>query len=547
MYSQRRNIDEGLWAVAPRARVLPKSTHVRIYVVCKTQGLFDYATEYFAAYPWAIPVLVGRNQVLQNNVIWAKLHELLAEWETCNVVGTLSISSYKTFNPAKLSVAVENQDHWMYYHFADCVPEIGNQYPQNISKPGLPVLPTEQHCLNWMCRPSYMLQFVTWFKDVQQKLILKNPGIMSGEIRSDIQPMVLKAQEIFREVFAPPPRLVEPPLPVVELQHEIPVIEEPLPPLLTGSTDGPILQDCNPASETNIVTMITETRDSAMRTLEQLAPPAPLNEAPRPPAALPLIQTLAQARRERKAPLPSAFPVARASTVLRSLKTLILYTYSRDSSSSRYFFEHGIFEHPDYYFLVIAASSTLASPTMKAANVAFVKRKLNTWASILSDRWKEYDRFVFVSDATIGPFRHSERPWPENLTEKLTSTARIAAPTVTLDTDGRVSLRHPVFACDREMIALLMYDGFFATQQLDISKRLSSILWAHGWEPGYLTTIDEAETQNPLLLARRLDVRTLVFVPSTIKIHPLAGIEEHVDWIFKKYGEVPPPPFIRPA
>lgn len=121
-------------------------------------------------------------------------------------------------------------------------------------------------------------------------------------------------------------------------------------------------------------------------------------------------------------------------------KTLILYVFHEMNANVRYFMEHGLFESPDYDFLLIINNPDNDSIRLdiSQSNVSRMYREnigfdFGGWFDGLTqyDRYLRYDRFLFVNSSVMGPFvqKSYDKPWPEIFFERLIGDNLLVGPT----------------------------------------------------------------------------------------------------------------------
>ena len=66
-----------------------------IYVLCDNDEKYSSAQNIYSKYSWAKPILLIYNDYYFVNSFWKQLSEIQGEWETTDMVGTISYSSFK--------------------------------------------------------------------------------------------------------------------------------------------------------------------------------------------------------------------------------------------------------------------------------------------------------------------------------------------------------------------------------------------------------------------------------------------------------------------
>lgn len=167
---------------------------------------------------------------------------------------------------------------------------------------------------------------------------------------------------------------------------------------------------------------------------------------------------------------------------------LILYVFHQYNSRVQFFLDHGLFNHPDYKFLIIAndPNVSLTIPSY----VELIRREnkgfdFGGWSDALlaNERWRTYDRFLFLNSSVIGPYLNLQdtAPWPEKLFSLLTGDVRLAGTTINAHCDwvrqmkGRLipHVQSMTFAMDRNTVELLISTGIFSSKyETDFHKTI---------------------------------------------------------------------------
>ncbi len=89
----RRDVAFRIPVVKSEPTVLP---NIRMYVLCHNYERFTLAKKMFADYYWGHPIMMKYQDMRQENAFWKQLLEIESEWESCDMVGTLSPVAFKT-------------------------------------------------------------------------------------------------------------------------------------------------------------------------------------------------------------------------------------------------------------------------------------------------------------------------------------------------------------------------------------------------------------------------------------------------------------------
>ena len=74
-----------------------------IYVLCDNDEKYTSAQNIYSSYSWAKPILLKYHDYSFENSFWKQLTEIQGEWETSDMVGTISYSSFKKINLSELN------------------------------------------------------------------------------------------------------------------------------------------------------------------------------------------------------------------------------------------------------------------------------------------------------------------------------------------------------------------------------------------------------------------------------------------------------------
>ena len=160
---------------------------VRIYVLCHTKERFDDALLRYAEYPWAVPVLMKYQDCTFENAFWKQLDELKEEWLSCKLVGTLGYTAFKKINLNMVDRIIREQIRLKneYYHFMETehTARLVHLTQNKIVKDVLGQIrmppPNNAYCNYWMCTPTKMDGFLTWYDTILKPVVLTHPLIMT--------------------------------------------------------------------------------------------------------------------------------------------------------------------------------------------------------------------------------------------------------------------------------------------------------------------------------------------------------------------------------
>lgn len=164
-------------------------SNIIIYILCPSEKYFKLSSKIYNKYPWAKPILMKYQDYTFENAFWKQLLEIEEEWINCNMVGTLSFSSYKKINLKKVHNIITNKLYLPndFYHFFDSdvsIPSTNTNfhpYFMEIWNDALNKLNlqnvTEAYCNYWMCTPVLIKQYVEWYHNKCMPVLLENPYI----------------------------------------------------------------------------------------------------------------------------------------------------------------------------------------------------------------------------------------------------------------------------------------------------------------------------------------------------------------------------------
>jgi hypothetical protein len=167
------------------------TTNILIYILSCRQEDYEFSLRTYSKYPWAKPILMKYQDYSFENAFWKELGEIEEEWINKDMVGTLAYSAIKKIDINKVNDIIMNQTYLpnTFYHFMDTNIPIPNDrtmlHPQfmNIWNDVLKQLnlktTTEANCNYWMCTPTRMKEFLTWYETKCKPVLLAHPNIFN--------------------------------------------------------------------------------------------------------------------------------------------------------------------------------------------------------------------------------------------------------------------------------------------------------------------------------------------------------------------------------
>ena len=165
---------------------------VIIYILCYNEVKYKDALEIYRKYKWAKPIILLNQDYSFENAFWKQLLEIKKEWETNEMVGTLSYSAYKKIDLNIVDKIISKKLYIpnSYYNFFDTNVSIPNSntktHPHfnsiwNDLLLNLKLFPTTENCCNyWMCKPELMEKFIYWYINKCLPELLNNPFILEN-------------------------------------------------------------------------------------------------------------------------------------------------------------------------------------------------------------------------------------------------------------------------------------------------------------------------------------------------------------------------------
>ena len=182
----------GLQLNIPTKKTLPiptpeiaSTTNVIIYVLCYNLEKYEFSKHYYRRYKWARPILMKYQDYTFENAFWKQLMEISNEWETADMVGTISYKAYKKIDLEHMNRLIMNKlysskkfmsfmksnvrlfnDNGHSYHFKEFIKYISHSLNNKINYKLC-------YCNYWMTTPELMKQFIDWYTNTCLPLLLK--------------------------------------------------------------------------------------------------------------------------------------------------------------------------------------------------------------------------------------------------------------------------------------------------------------------------------------------------------------------------------------
>ena len=166
--------------------------NVIIYILCHNETNLVESTNIYNMYTWAKPILLKYQDYTFENAFWKQLNEIQDEWINCDMVGTLSFSSYKKINLYDIDHFIKNKLYLLfsYYNFFNTnniMPSINTKvhpyfneiWNDTISQLNL-FNTTESFCNYWICKPQLMIKFINWYTNLLLPLLVNNKYIFEN-------------------------------------------------------------------------------------------------------------------------------------------------------------------------------------------------------------------------------------------------------------------------------------------------------------------------------------------------------------------------------
>jgi len=155
-----------------------------IYVLCHTEDILKSASEMYKKFYWARPILMKYQDDSYENAFWKQLLEIKEEWQSAELVGTISASAYKKINLDTITILLRNSKSDFVHFLKTDIPFFYDHHPflteinkSIIAELNLIAPHTVWACNYWACSPPKMLKFIQWHTDILLPCARKNTKI----------------------------------------------------------------------------------------------------------------------------------------------------------------------------------------------------------------------------------------------------------------------------------------------------------------------------------------------------------------------------------
>jgi len=166
---------------------IESTTNVIIYVLCYNLEKYNFSKKYYSKYKWARPILMKYQDYTFENAFWKQLLEISNEWETADMVGTLSHKAYEKINLEEVNHIIinkmysskkfvsfmksentlfnENHHTFRFKQFIKYISySLNNKINYKLS-----------YCNYWITTPELMKDFINWHTNTCLPILLKHP------------------------------------------------------------------------------------------------------------------------------------------------------------------------------------------------------------------------------------------------------------------------------------------------------------------------------------------------------------------------------------
>ena len=167
---------------------IESTTNVIIYVLCYNLDTYAFSKKYYSKYKWARPILMKYQDYTFENAFWKQLLEISDEWETSDMVGTISHKAYKKINLDEVNHIIMNKLYSpkKFFAFMKSRNTLFNDKTESshTSRMLIKYMSNSLHnsidyklsfCNYWMTTPELMKQFIDWHINICLPILLKNP------------------------------------------------------------------------------------------------------------------------------------------------------------------------------------------------------------------------------------------------------------------------------------------------------------------------------------------------------------------------------------
>lgn len=164
------------------------------------------------------------------------------------------------------------------------------------------------------------------------------------------------------------------------------------------------------------------------------------------------------------------------------MKILCLYVFHKINKSVTNFIENCIFEDENIDFLFISNNLNITRENINLPKFCdFISREnvgfdFGGWSYGLlhNDRYKKYDKFIFVNCSVIGPFlKDNEKNWTNIFLEKLSGNVKIVGPTINYTNPNFCHVQSYLFCMNKETLEFLIKEQIFTLKYFFKTKEVA--------------------------------------------------------------------------
>ncbi len=189
------------------------------------------------------------------------------------------------------------------------------------------------------------------------------------------------------------------------------------------------------------------------------------------------------------------------------MKTLVLYTFHRINENVLYFIQNGLFEHPDYHFIIIINNMDINISHLIPKYVTVINRENKgddfggwSYGLLLNNFYKKYDYFIFTNCSVMGPIlpRYFKGKWPLIFINELNkNNIKLYGSLINCmdNPQTKAHVQSYIFALDKEGLEYLISKDIFSIIKYtknheetinDREVRMSREIINNGWNIGCL-------------------------------------------------------------
>jgi len=166
--------------------------NIIIYILCHNKKNLDDSYNIFNIYNWCKPILLKYQDYTFENAFWKQLNEIQNEWINCDMVGTLSFTSFNKINLHNIDHFIKNKlylsfSYYNFYNTNNIMPSINVKIHPHFDEIWIDTIDklklfniTESFCNYWICKPLLMIQFINWYTNVLLPLLITNKYIFEN-------------------------------------------------------------------------------------------------------------------------------------------------------------------------------------------------------------------------------------------------------------------------------------------------------------------------------------------------------------------------------